>query len=126
MEIGAFEALEVTEAGLREGVFYSTLLEGADPPLFEDVRRHSVLNLAATYSTDFTHAEHVAYLALGMWDALGEAGARPATRASATCCGGLDAPRHRHRGRLRRPPQALALPDPQRRPARLHTPARPP
>ena len=77
MEIGAFEALEVTEAGLREGVFYSTLLEGADPPLFEDVRRHSVLNLAATYSTDFTHAEHVAYLALGMWDALGEAGAHP-------------------------------------------------
>ena len=60
MEIGAFDALEVTEAGLREGVFYSTLLEGRDPPLFEDVRRHSVLNLAATYSTDFAHAEHVA------------------------------------------------------------------
>ncbi len=77
MEIGAFEALEVTEAGLREGVFYSTLLEGRDPPLFEDVRRHSVLNLAATYSTDFTHAEHVAHLALGMWDALGEAGVHP-------------------------------------------------
>ena len=78
MEIGAFEALEVTEAGLREGVFYSTLLEGRDPPLFEDVRRHSVLNLAATYETDFAHAEHVAKLALGMWDALGEAGAHPA------------------------------------------------
>ena len=29
------------------------------------------------------------------------------------------AARHRHGGRLRRPPQALALPDPQRRPARL-------
>jgi exopolyphosphatase/guanosine-5'-triphosphate,3'-diphosphate pyrophosphatase len=77
MEIGGFDALEVTEAGLREGVFYSTLLEGRDPPLFEDVRRHSVLNLAATYSTDFAHAEHVARLALGMWDALGEAGAHP-------------------------------------------------
>ena len=77
MEIGAFEALEVTEAGLREGVFYSTLLEGRDPPLFEDVRRHSVLNLAATYATDFAHAEHVAKLALGMWDALGDAGAHP-------------------------------------------------
>ncbi len=77
MELGAFAALEVTEAGLREGVFYSELLEGRDPPLFEDVRRHSVLNLAATYSTDFAHAEHVAKLALGMWDALAEAGVHP-------------------------------------------------
>jgi exopolyphosphatase/guanosine-5'-triphosphate,3'-diphosphate pyrophosphatase len=77
MEVGAFDALEVTEAGLREGVFYSTLLEGRDPPLFADVRRQSVLNLAATYDTDFDHAEHVARLALGMWDGLGEAGAHP-------------------------------------------------
>jgi exopolyphosphatase/guanosine-5'-triphosphate,3'-diphosphate pyrophosphatase len=74
MELGSFEALEVTEAGLREGVFYSELLEGRDPPLFEDVRRDSVLNLAATYDTDFVHVEHVARLALSMWDALGEAG----------------------------------------------------
>ena len=77
MELGSFEALEVTEAGLREGVFYSELLEGRDPPLFEDVRRDSVLNLAATYDTDFAHVEHVARLALSMWDALGEAGAHP-------------------------------------------------
>ncbi len=77
MELGAFDALEVTEAGLREGVFYSTLLEGRDPPLFEDVRRHSVLNLAAQYDADFAHVEHVAKLALGMWDALGEARAHP-------------------------------------------------
>ena len=87
MELGAFDALEVTEAGLREGVFYSTLLEGRDPPLFEDVRRHSVLNLAAQYDADFAHVEHVAKLALGMWDALGEARAHPPTRASASCCG---------------------------------------
>ena len=77
MELGGFDALEVTEAGLREGVFYSTLLEGRDPPLFEDVRRDSVLNLAATYSADWAHVEHVARLALGMWDALGEADAHP-------------------------------------------------
>jgi exopolyphosphatase/guanosine-5'-triphosphate,3'-diphosphate pyrophosphatase len=77
MELGSFDALEVTEAGLREGVFYSTLLEGRDPPLFEDVRRDSVLNLAATYDTDFAHVEHVARLALSMWDALGEAGVHP-------------------------------------------------
>jgi exopolyphosphatase/guanosine-5'-triphosphate,3'-diphosphate pyrophosphatase len=77
MELGDFEALEVTEAGLREGVFYSELLDGRDPPLFEDVRRDSVLNLAATYDTDFVHVEHVARLALSMWDALGEAGVHP-------------------------------------------------
>ena len=78
MEIGAFDALEVTEAGLREGVFYSTLLEGRDPPLFEDVRREAVCNLAAQYGADFAHVEHVARLALGMWDALGDAGVHPA------------------------------------------------
>ena len=72
MEAGGFEALEVTEAGLREGVFYETLLEGSDPPLFEDVRRASVINLAAAYHADFTHTEHVARLALGLWDALGQ------------------------------------------------------
>jgi exopolyphosphatase/guanosine-5'-triphosphate,3'-diphosphate pyrophosphatase len=78
MDLGAFDALEVTEAGLREGVFYSTLLEGRDPPLFEDVRRDAVCNLAAQYGADFAHTEHVARLALGMWDALGAAGAHAA------------------------------------------------
>jgi exopolyphosphatase / guanosine-5'-triphosphate,3'-diphosphate pyrophosphatase len=77
MDAGGFDALEVTEAGLREGVFYSTLLEGRDPPLFDDVRRDSVRNLAAQYGADFAHTEHVARLALGMWDALGEAGMHP-------------------------------------------------
>jgi exopolyphosphatase/guanosine-5'-triphosphate,3'-diphosphate pyrophosphatase len=77
MELGAFGALEVTEAGLREGVFYSTLLEGREPPLFDDVRRGSVTNLAAQYETDFAHVEHVARLALEVWDALAEAGAHP-------------------------------------------------
>ena len=124
MEAGGFEALEVTEAGLREGVFYETLLDGLDPPLFEDVRRASVLNLACAYGADFAHIDHVARLALELWDALGRA--RPArlrpARARPAVVGG-DAARHRHGRRLRRPPQALALPDPQRRPARLH-PAR--
>ena len=41
------------------------------------MRRDSVLNLAATYDTDFAHVEHVARLALAMWDALGEAGVHP-------------------------------------------------
>ena len=37
-----------------------------------------MLNLAAQYDADFAHVEHVARLALGMWDALGEARAHPA------------------------------------------------
>jgi exopolyphosphatase/guanosine-5'-triphosphate,3'-diphosphate pyrophosphatase len=73
MEAGGFEALEVTEAGLREGVFYETLLADLDPPLIEDVRRASVLNLASAYGADFAHVEHVGRLALELWEALGRA-----------------------------------------------------
>ena len=74
MEAGRFAAMEVTEAGLREGVFYETLLAGSDPPLFEDVRRASVLNLATAYRADFRHTEHVARLALRLWDELARCG----------------------------------------------------
>jgi exopolyphosphatase/guanosine-5'-triphosphate,3'-diphosphate pyrophosphatase len=123
LQAGGFEGLEVTEAGLREGVFFERHLAGrgehqgrggrphaadgderrrpadggprrpadggpsrpadgesrraADggpsrerPPLFEDVRRASVLNLAARYHMDVAHTRHVAALALGMFDQL--------------------------------------------------------
>lgn len=76
LEHCGFERLEVTEAGLREGVFFSWLLDG-DPPLFEDVRRSSVLNLAAHYSVDTKHTAHVATLALGLFDQLAELGLHP-------------------------------------------------
>jgi exopolyphosphatase / guanosine-5'-triphosphate,3'-diphosphate pyrophosphatase len=75
MEAGGFSDLEATEAGLREGVFFESLLR--TPPLFDDVRRASVRNLAGQYHADFTHLEHVAHLALQMWEALGEAGVHP-------------------------------------------------
>ncbi len=71
MEAGGFDSMEVTEAGLREGVFFASYLEDSDPPLFEDVRAASVRNLAAQYHTDLAHTEHVARLALEMWDELG-------------------------------------------------------
>jgi len=71
MEAGGFQTLEATEAGLREGVFFASLLDGDVPPLFEDVRRASVRNLAAQYHADEAHTEHVGRLALSMWDALG-------------------------------------------------------
>jgi exopolyphosphatase/guanosine-5'-triphosphate,3'-diphosphate pyrophosphatase len=77
LEQGGFEALEATEAGMREGAFFSTLLAGAEPPLFPDVRRASVMNLAEQYHADLAHTRHVARLALEMWDGLVQAGAHP-------------------------------------------------
>jgi exopolyphosphatase / guanosine-5'-triphosphate,3'-diphosphate pyrophosphatase len=76
MDVGGFDGLEVTEAGLREGVFFEHHLHG-EPPLFEDVRRASVINLAAQYGMDpdsSPHTAHVARLALGLFDELAAAG----------------------------------------------------
>jgi exopolyphosphatase / guanosine-5'-triphosphate,3'-diphosphate pyrophosphatase len=74
MEAGGFDALEVTEAGLREGIFLATQLAPADPPLVPDVRGASVRTLAAQYDTDERHA---AGLALSMFDSLAAAGLHP-------------------------------------------------
>lgn len=74
LDAGGFEALEVTEAGLREGVFFERYLADTDPPMFEDVRRASVMNLAARYHMDVAHTRHVATLALGMFDQLASMG----------------------------------------------------
>jgi exopolyphosphatase/guanosine-5'-triphosphate,3'-diphosphate pyrophosphatase len=79
LEAGGFEGLETTEAGLREGVFFERLLEGRPggagrPPLFENLRETSVLNLAAQYRVNGEHTRHVAMLALGMFDELAELG----------------------------------------------------
>jgi exopolyphosphatase/guanosine-5'-triphosphate,3'-diphosphate pyrophosphatase len=76
LDIGGFPAIEATEAGLREGVFFARHLDG-EPPLFDDVRRSSVLNLAAQYHADHAHTEHVARLALGLYDDLAAAGLHP-------------------------------------------------
>jgi exopolyphosphatase/guanosine-5'-triphosphate,3'-diphosphate pyrophosphatase len=71
MEAGGLDCMEVTEAGLREGVFFGQLLKHRDPPLFNNVRRASVRNLAAEYHQDVAHTDHVADLSLAMWDELG-------------------------------------------------------
>jgi exopolyphosphatase/guanosine-5'-triphosphate,3'-diphosphate pyrophosphatase len=91
---GGFDSLEVTEAGLREGVFFERLLADRPPghtarrdgsaavppipddrpPLFADLRRTSVLNLAAQYRPDAAHTDHVATLALAMFDELARLG----------------------------------------------------
>jgi exopolyphosphatase/guanosine-5'-triphosphate,3'-diphosphate pyrophosphatase len=74
LEAGGFNGLEVSEAGLREGVFFERLLAAQPLPLFEDVRRASVLNLALQYRVDPAHTRHVATLALGMFDELAALG----------------------------------------------------
>jgi exopolyphosphatase/guanosine-5'-triphosphate,3'-diphosphate pyrophosphatase len=76
LDIGGFRAIEATEAGLREGVFFDNYLDG-DPPLFDDIRRSSVLNLALQYHMDNAHTEHVARLALGLFDDTAAAGLHP-------------------------------------------------
>jgi exopolyphosphatase/guanosine-5'-triphosphate,3'-diphosphate pyrophosphatase len=77
VETGGFDGVEVTEAGLREGIFFERHLAPADPPLFPDVRRASVLNLAAQYRQGDAHTEHVARLALSMFDQLAALGLHP-------------------------------------------------
>ena len=74
LEFGDFEQVETTEAGLREGIFFEAHLARQDPPVFEDVRGASVRNLAAQYHADQPHVDHVARLALAMFDALARDG----------------------------------------------------
>ena len=79
LEFGGFKSIAVTEAGLREGIFFSQYLQG-DPPLFDDVRRASVLNLAARYKVSPPHTQHVSTLAIGLFDELAAAGLHPGDR----------------------------------------------
>jgi exopolyphosphatase/guanosine-5'-triphosphate,3'-diphosphate pyrophosphatase len=72
LEAGDLPGLEVTEAGLREGVFFERHL--APEGLVADVRRGSVQNLHGQYNGDDPHVEHVARLALGLFDDLAAAG----------------------------------------------------
>jgi exopolyphosphatase/guanosine-5'-triphosphate,3'-diphosphate pyrophosphatase len=72
LDSGGFDRIEVTEAGLREGVFFERLL--GERELFEDVRRESVLNLRHRFTGDATHLERVAALSLEMFDGLARAG----------------------------------------------------
>jgi exopolyphosphatase/guanosine-5'-triphosphate,3'-diphosphate pyrophosphatase len=74
LEVGDFGGIEVTEMGLRDGIFLArTILDEANP-LFPDVREAAVRNLAIQYESDLTHTEHVARLSLQMHQSLVEAG----------------------------------------------------
>jgi exopolyphosphatase / guanosine-5'-triphosphate,3'-diphosphate pyrophosphatase len=74
LELGEFDGIEATEAGLREGVFFARTLLAPGEPLFENVREAAVLNLAVQYESDMKHVEHVARLALQMFDSVVDGG----------------------------------------------------
>jgi exopolyphosphatase/guanosine-5'-triphosphate,3'-diphosphate pyrophosphatase len=72
MEVGGFDSIEVTEAGLREGIFFERLL--GERELFEDVRAESVQNLAHRFEHHGEHDLHVWTLSRSMFDGLAAAG----------------------------------------------------
>jgi exopolyphosphatase/guanosine-5'-triphosphate,3'-diphosphate pyrophosphatase len=72
LDRGGFDRIEVTDAGLREGVFFQRLL--GERELFDDVRRESVENLAHRFNTDPEHVGRVAALSLQVFDGLARAG----------------------------------------------------
>ncbi|HZU40528.1 MAG TPA: Ppx/GppA phosphatase family protein [Solirubrobacteraceae bacterium] len=74
LEAGGFDGLEVTEAGLREGLFIDRELLAGREPLLDDVRACAVCNLAVQYESDLPHAEHVATLSLELFDSLAAEG----------------------------------------------------
>jgi exopolyphosphatase/guanosine-5'-triphosphate,3'-diphosphate pyrophosphatase len=75
LETTGADALEVTRAGLREGVFFADRLLAGAPPLIADVRSHAVRNLVAQHADDVQRAERVAELALQLHDSALQAGA---------------------------------------------------
>ncbi len=70
LELGGFDGIEATEAGLRDGVFLARTMLDDDEPLLDDVRRAAVCNMAVQYESDIPHVEHVARLSLQMFDSL--------------------------------------------------------
>lgn len=77
MERSSAPGLEVTGAGLREGVLFATRLFAGSEPLVADVRRASVRNLAVQHDADLAHVEHVAELATQLHESLAAGGAAP-------------------------------------------------
>jgi exopolyphosphatase/guanosine-5'-triphosphate,3'-diphosphate pyrophosphatase len=72
LDSGGFDAIEVTEAGLREGVFFERLL--GERELFDDVRSASVENLAHRFNSEPEHVRRVAALSRDVFDGLAAAG----------------------------------------------------
>jgi len=66
------DRLVVCGQGLREGLLYREFLKPSDPPIVPRLREFSILNLARLYGYEKVHTEHVARLALMLFDQLAE------------------------------------------------------
>lgn len=71
---GGFDAVEITDAGLREGLFFERYYDDRDPPVAADVGRASVENLMLRHGADRGHSERVARHALAIYDGLSDEG----------------------------------------------------
>ena len=121
LEHGGFEAITVTEAGLREGVFFSEHLDG-DPPLFDDVRRRERREpRRALPRRPQAHRARRDPRAHPLRRARRARAAPRRPLGARAALLGLRAARHRHVRRLRRPPQALEVSHSQRRSAGLRS-----
>ncbi|MBM3264219.1 MAG: Ppx/GppA family phosphatase [candidate division Zixibacteria bacterium] len=65
--------LRISGQGLREGLFYEIFFKGHPAPSPGALRRFSVLNVARMYGYEAAHTEHVAHLALSLFDQLKQA-----------------------------------------------------
>jgi exopolyphosphatase/guanosine-5'-triphosphate,3'-diphosphate pyrophosphatase len=70
MRASGADRMMISSQGLREGLFYERFLKGISEPMFADVRRASVLNLAHLYRFQEQHAEHIVRLTLALFDQL--------------------------------------------------------
>src|SRR5690606_18273501 len=77
MRAAGFEEMTICSQGLREGLFYERFLSGNGgksgrerPPMFDDVRKATVLNLCHLYRFQENQAEHIAKFTLSMFDQL--------------------------------------------------------
>lgn len=70
LRASGFNDVTISDQGVRGGLFFERFLAGDGEPLFDDVRRASVLNLAHINRFQEKHAEHIAYLTLSMFDQL--------------------------------------------------------
>jgi exopolyphosphatase/guanosine-5'-triphosphate,3'-diphosphate pyrophosphatase len=60
--------MQISESGLREGLFYERFLRDQADPIIPDVREFGILNLARNYDYDQRHADQVRHLARQLFD----------------------------------------------------------
>ena len=81
LSTGGFKALEITDAGLREGLFFERYHADRDPPVADEVGKASVQNLILRHGAESEHSERVARHAMAIYDGLAKEGVIEASTA---------------------------------------------